>query len=72
MAIEETWYLLYEGTSVDGSGSAPYHSRTTVKEVAKWFWEKERRNPYSTSRVVVITDTKEQRIVYGSQWDQYD
>jgi hypothetical protein len=55
--IEETWFLLYGGESADGLGPGRYETRTTDEEVAKRHLERIRENPYSTGKVMVITDT---------------
>jgi hypothetical protein len=54
--IAETWYLLYGGESVDGTGPGRYVGRTcSVVDAAKHFI-KVSKNPYSTGYVKVITD----------------
>lgn len=69
--INETWFLLYNGESEDGMGSGKYYARTTDKNIAKQHWGKIKNNPYSTGKVVAVTDTKEQRIIYDYDWNDY-
>jgi hypothetical protein len=66
---EPTWYILYDGESVDGSGPPDYYTRTTDKEVAKEHWKKCKSNPYSTGKVVAYTDTKQIRIWWEQHWE---
>ena len=66
---EPTWYILYDGESVDGTGSPDFYKRTTDKEVAKKHWEECQKNPYSTGKVVAYTDEKEHRIVWEYEWE---
>jgi hypothetical protein len=66
---EPTWYILYDGQSVDGMGHPKYYTRTTDKEVAKKHWKKCKDNPYSTGKVVAYTDTKEIRIIFDYDWE---
>lgn len=53
----EAWYLLYGGESVDGCGRAEYVARTLDKKVALKHFDKINKNPYSTGKVVVVTDS---------------
>jgi len=66
---EPTWYVLYDGQSVDGMGHPKYYTRTTNKVVAKKHWKKCKDNPYSTGKVVAYTDTKEIRIIFDYDWE---
>lgn len=50
------WYLLYDGTSVDGRGIPDYVGRTTNKEVARKHHKNVRSSPYSTGKVMVAND----------------
>ena len=69
--IDETWFLLYDGTSVDGTWGHPHYcGRTTDKEVAKYHYEKCEENPYSIGKVVAITDTREIRINWETDWSR--
>jgi len=52
----ETWYLLFDGDSPDGMGSPDYIGRTLDKDKAQAHHDKCRENPYSTGKVVVVTD----------------
>jgi len=71
MTNNETWFLLYDGQSEDGRGSGYYYGRTTDVNVAKQHWEKIKNNPYSTGKVVAVTDTKSQSVRSYSDWDRY-
>ena len=66
---EPTWYILYDGNSVDGTGSPDFYKRTTDKQEAKEHWKKCKSNPYSTGRVVAYTDTKQIRIIAEYDWE---
>ena len=58
----EEWFLLYDGSSVDGRGSPDYFGRTKDRKLAmEWLKERE-TNPYSIARVMIITDTEERYI----------
>lgn len=66
---EPTWYVLYDGQSVDGMGHPKFYTRTTDKKVAKKHWKKCKDNPYSTGKVVAYTNTKEIRIIFDYDWE---
>jgi hypothetical protein len=51
------WYLLYDGSSADGMGQGQYVGRTTDEDAANKHADKCRKNPYSTGRVMKVTDT---------------
>lgn len=51
-----TWYLLFDGISVDGMGEPKYTGRTTHKEVAAKHFKKVSENPYSTGKVMIAND----------------
>ena len=55
----DVWYLLFDGSSPDGSGWPDYIGRTTDKEVAKeHFWKTHySNNPYSTGKVDIVDDS---------------
>lgn len=57
-----TWYLLFEGTSVDGRGQASYKCRTDVLAIAEAHKRRISKNPYNTGYVVVVTDTTYTRL----------
>jgi hypothetical protein len=65
-------FLLYDGTSVDGRGSGTYCGCTTNKVVAKRHWDKCKKNPYSTGRVLALTATEQQYIYSEKCWENYD
>jgi hypothetical protein len=56
MRAEPAWFLLYEGSSPDGRGTAEYVGRTTDPVVARAHHAKVSSNPYSTGYVQRITD----------------
>lgn len=57
----ETWFLLFDGESPDGRGSANYAGRTTDVKKAVWHFRKISGNPYSTGYVQIVTDNTYQR-----------
>jgi hypothetical protein len=59
----EPWYLLFDGTSVDGMGEGKYTGRTTDKAVARKHFSKCKNNPYSVGKVIVVTDTSYNRVM---------
>lgn len=69
--MNEVWYLLYEGTSVDGMGRGSYCGRTTDYYVAKAHHDKHHDNPYSTSGVKAFTDSAEFWIWSCSNWEPW-
>ena len=54
--IDHPWFLLYDGTSVDGRGNPHYAGRTLDIKVAKAHLRKCMRDPYSIGNVRVVTD----------------
>ena len=68
--MTDTWYLLFDGTSVDGMGDGTYCGRTTDKSVARKHYDKCKSNPYSIGKVIAITDTTHKRIVFDYEWDK--
>ena len=54
----ETWYLLFDGQSEDGGGHPDYIGRTTDVKKAEKHYKKCRKNPYSTGKVIAVTDTE--------------
>ena len=54
--MAETWYLLYDGDSVDGSGEGKHVGRTCDVFAAASHYRKVSKNPHSTGYVQVITD----------------
>jgi hypothetical protein len=69
MNNQETWYLLFGGTSVDGAGQGQYMGRTTDKEVARQHYQACANNPYSTGNVIIVTDTDYQQAGWLTKWD---
>lgn len=63
--MNETWYLLYDGTSGDGN----YCGRTTDKSVARNHYDKCRKNTYSVGKVIAVTDRTHRIIVFDYEWD---
>ncbi len=51
------WFLLYGGSSEDGSGGGVYVGKTADPSVAREHAREVRRSPYSTGYVLVVTDT---------------
>lgn len=49
-------YLMFDGSSVDGRGQPNYTGKTTSKTIAKKHYNKCKKNPYSTGKVMVATD----------------
>ena len=53
-----TWYALFGGESADGRGTPRYVGRTVNFSTAKAHYLRVANNPYSTGRVVILTDTE--------------
>jgi hypothetical protein len=64
----EVWYLLFDGTSVDGTGPGKYIGRTTDYEEARKHYKKCEHNPYSVGKVVIVTDTRHDR-AWSGDWE---
>ena len=58
--INDPWYLLYSGQSVDGMGAPDYSGRTLNKKTAYIHFKTCQENPYSTG-MVMIADERECR-----------
>lgn len=56
------WYLLFDGSSPDGRGTANYIGRTLSRQEAKRFLKKNSDNPYWTGYVLIVTDTTAYRM----------
>jgi hypothetical protein len=54
----ELWFCLYDGTSPDGRGIPSYAGRTVSAKTARVFL-RDRKSPYWTGRVTILTDTNE-------------
>lgn len=67
--LTETWYLLFDGDSVDGLGPSEYAGRTCNVVDAARHYIKISENPYSTGYVKVITDDQ---VVQYSCIDRYN
>lgn len=52
------WYLMYDGSSPDGRGGAKYFGRTTDREIAEEFYLSNKKNPYWTGYVDIVTYDK--------------
>ena len=50
-----TWYLLYDGSSPDGRGTARYVARTLSKERAEEFYNVNKESPHWTGYVEIVT-----------------
>ncbi len=68
---DKVWFLLYDGTSVDGTGPGEYVGRTTDVNVAKKHWKKTTESPYCTGKVVIVTDTKVTVAWRDTNWSEY-
>lgn len=68
-ADNPTWYLLFDGTSVDGRGEGRYIGRTTDPEKAKRHYQKCSENPYSVGHVAIVTDTTMERAWQNTVWE---
>ena len=55
----ETWFLLYGGSSEDGSGIGKYVGRTTDAALALKHFREVKSSPYNTGGVKIITDKSE-------------
>lgn len=64
--MNDVWYLLFKGESVDGMGKPDFYKRTLDKKEAINFYKGEKKNPYSTSQVFYVTDDNYHRI-FGLQ-----
>jgi hypothetical protein len=65
----DAWYLLFDGTSVDGSGHGCYVGRTTDPEVAKAHFEKCRSDPYNVGDVQIVTDDTIKSYRWRMTWE---
>jgi hypothetical protein len=66
-----TIFLLFEGSSCDGLGSAPYKTYTLDLKEAKAFFDEGHTNPYSISYVVAVNKTEHKHIIYPQEWERY-
>jgi hypothetical protein len=64
----KTWYLLFDGSSVDGRGEGTYVGRTTDREAARKHYVRCAKDPYSTGRVDIVTDTKLESAWSDTDW----
>ena len=67
-ATTPTWYLLYAGVSEDGMGQPNYVGRTTDIDEAKEHYKKVTSSPYSTGKVIAVTDKAVVRIFSDRDW----
>ncbi len=63
-------FKLYDGTSEDGRGTGEYVKTTTNVNEAKRHYEKIYNDPYSTGKVVVQYDDKEDDVI--DQWSDWE
>lgn len=69
--MNEVWYLLYDGSSVDGMGKGSYCGRTTDYLVAKAHHDANHDNPYSLASVKAVTDASEFWIHCSFDWEPW-
>ena len=69
--MNDVWYLLYDGSSVDGMGKGSYCGRTTNCLVAKAHHDTHHPDPYSLASVKAITDTNEYWVHCHGNWNQW-
>lgn len=51
------WFLLFDGQSTDGSGEPKFIGRTShEKEALSHFRKVQKGQPYSTGKVMIVTD----------------
>lgn len=62
------WYLLFDGTSVDGRGPATYCGRTTDQTIARFHKKNCDNDFYSVGYVVVVTDDQHCRVFDDNDW----
>lgn len=55
------WYLLYGGSSEDGSGPGHYVGRTLNRQDAYEHLRNVHSSPYNTGYVLIVTDTETRR-----------
>lgn len=58
----DKWFLMYDGSSPDGRGSAKYVGRTEDWEIARAFYDVNENNPYWTGYVEIVTDKTIERM----------
>lgn len=66
--VKDAVFILYGGTSEDSRGSGKYKGKTTNPKEAKKYWNKIKKNPYSTGKVMAYTDSAEILIWDEKQW----
>lgn len=67
----EIWFLLYDGSSVDGMGRGEYCGRTTSYLEAKAHHDKHHEDPYTTAATKAITDKAEYWLHSRGEWDSW-
>lgn len=72
MNTEHTWFLLFEGSSVDGRGSPKYVGRTIDKHAARTHYINVKNNPYSIGKVEIITDNSRTVATSSTNWESYE
>ena len=65
------WFLLYETTGESYSPNK-YIGRTTDAAVAKEYYEKNKDNPYASSKVIIVTDDSEHCVNIWTDWKKFE
>ncbi len=65
----ETWFLLFAGTSTDGTGQPDFVGRTTDKAKARKHYEACRKSPYDTGKVMYVTERRFDLVTWDTNWD---
>ena len=74
MINEDTpaWFLLFDGESEDGRGSASYIGRTLSVKLAYAHTLQCKANPYSTGYTVIITNNQYIHADNETDWRRYE
>jgi hypothetical protein len=67
--INETWFLLYGGTSADGRGFPKFQGRTTDPQLAFNHYTSCQKDTYSCGKVVIVTDSSEEQATPWTDWE---
>ena len=70
MNTEHTWFLLFDGSSVDGRGFPRYIGRTIDKYAARLHYDNVKNNPYSIGKVEIITDNSHTVATSKTDWEK--
>lgn len=68
--LTPTWYLLFRGDSVDGTGEGDYIGRTTKKTEAIKHFRSIAKHFHAVGHVLVVTDLKQFRLFRESELDE--